>query len=57
MKDGLKSQRAEPRAEEKNRWGSHFQKAEMNSSQGIFLDAEVKKTDNICLDFKIVLDQ
>lgn len=57
MKDGLKSQRAEPRAEEKNTWGSHFQKAEMNSSQGIFLDAEVKKTDNICLDFKLVLDQ
>lgn len=57
MKDGLKAQSAEPGAEEKNRWGSHFQKAEVNSNQGIFLDAEVRETDNICLDFKIALDQ
>lgn len=55
MKDGLKAQRAEPTAGKKK--NSHFQKAEMNSSQEIFLDAEVKETDNICLDFKIVLDQ
>lgn len=37
MKDGLKAQRTDPRAEEINRSGNH--KAEMNSNQGIFLDA------------------
>lgn len=57
MKGGLKAQRAEPRAEENNSSGNHFQKAEMNSNRGIFLDAEVWEIDNICLDFKIALDQ
>ena len=37
MKDGLKAPRTEPRDEENNRLENHFQKAEMNSNQGIFL--------------------
>lgn len=52
-----KDEKSTPRTKENHRLGNHSWKADIDSNQGISLVTEVKETENICLDFKIALDQ